>query len=64
MRDQVRSAFVFTVAAGRIAGIDLVMDEELLGALDIEIGAPPPPPLTFNQSHSWGYVSSSRQEEP
>jgi RNA polymerase sigma factor (sigma-70 family) len=38
VRGQVRSAFVFTIAAGRIAGIDLVMDDDHLGALDIEIG--------------------------
>ena len=34
MRDQVRSAFVFTIAGGKIAGIDLVMDDEQLGALE------------------------------
>jgi RNA polymerase sigma-70 factor (ECF subfamily) len=42
VRGQVRSAFVFTIAGGaeaKIAGIDLVMDDEHLGALDIEIGA-------------------------
>jgi RNA polymerase sigma-70 factor (ECF subfamily) len=38
VRGQVRSAFVFTIAGGRIIAIDLVMDEEHLGALDIEIG--------------------------
>ncbi len=38
VRGQVRSAFVFTIAGGKITGIDLVMDEEHLGALDIEIG--------------------------
>jgi len=38
VRGQVRSAFVFTIAGGRVAGIDLVMDDEHLGALDIEIG--------------------------
>jgi RNA polymerase sigma-70 factor, ECF subfamily len=44
VRGQVRSAFVFTIAGGRggagerITGIDLVMDDERLGALDIEIG--------------------------
>ena len=38
VRGQVRSAFVFTIAGGKITGIDLVMDEEQLGALDIEIG--------------------------
>jgi RNA polymerase sigma factor (sigma-70 family) len=37
VRGQVRSAFVFTIAGARIAGIDLVMDDEHLGALDIEI---------------------------
>jgi RNA polymerase sigma-70 factor (ECF subfamily) len=37
VRGQVRSAFVFTIAGGQITGIDLVMDEEQLGALDIEI---------------------------
>ncbi|HLK90671.1 MAG TPA: sigma-70 family RNA polymerase sigma factor [Polyangia bacterium] len=39
VRGQVRSAFVFTLAGGKIAGIDLVMDEEHLAALDIEITA-------------------------
>jgi RNA polymerase sigma-70 factor (ECF subfamily) len=38
VRDQVRSAFVFTIAGGEITAIDLVMDEDHLGALDIEIG--------------------------
>jgi len=38
VRGQVRSAFVFTIAGGRITGIDLVMDDQHLGALDIEIG--------------------------
>jgi RNA polymerase sigma-70 factor (ECF subfamily) len=38
VRGQVRSAFVFTIAGGQITGIDLVMDQEHLGALDIEIG--------------------------
>jgi RNA polymerase sigma-70 factor (ECF subfamily) len=38
VRGQVRSAFVFTIAGGKITGIDLVMDDEHLGALDIEIG--------------------------
>ena len=38
VRDQVRSAFVFTIAGGKISGIDLVMDDDHLGALDIEIG--------------------------
>jgi RNA polymerase sigma factor (sigma-70 family) len=47
VRGQVRSAFVFAIAGGaegagwaewKIAGIDLVMDDERLGALDIEIG--------------------------
>ena len=38
VRGQVRSAFVFTIAGGKVAGIDLVMDDEQLGALDIEIG--------------------------
>jgi len=38
VRGQVRSAFVFTIAGSTIAGIDLVMDDERLGALDIEIG--------------------------
>jgi hypothetical protein len=37
VRGQVRSAFVFTIAGPTIAGIDLVMDDEQLGALDIEI---------------------------
>jgi RNA polymerase sigma-70 factor (ECF subfamily) len=37
VRGQVRSAFVFTIAGGQITGIDLVMDEEHLAALDIEI---------------------------
>jgi RNA polymerase sigma-70 factor (ECF subfamily) len=37
VRGQVRSAFVFTIAGGRITGIDLVMDDEHLGAFDIEI---------------------------
>jgi hypothetical protein len=37
VRGQVRSAFVFAIAGGRIAGIDLVMDDDRLGALDIEI---------------------------
>jgi len=34
---QVLSAFVFTVDAGRITGIELVMDDEHLGALDIRL---------------------------
>ena len=38
VRGQVRSAFVFTIAGGQITGIDLVMDEEHLVALDIQIG--------------------------
>jgi len=38
VRGQVRSAFVFTIAGGKITGIDLVMDDRHLGALDIEIG--------------------------
>jgi RNA polymerase sigma factor (sigma-70 family) len=38
VRGQVRSAFVFAIAGGRIAGIDLVMDDERLGAMDVEIG--------------------------
>src|SRR5262245_58586254 len=38
VRDKVRSAFVFTIAGGKITGIDLIMDEEHLAALDIEIG--------------------------
>jgi RNA polymerase sigma factor (sigma-70 family) len=38
VRGQVRSAFVFTIAGGKITGIDLIMDEEHLGALDIQIG--------------------------
>jgi hypothetical protein len=41
VRGQVRSAFVFAItggSGGRITGIDLVMDDERLGALDIEIG--------------------------
>jgi len=38
VRDKVRSAFVFTIAGGRITGIDLVMNDEHLAALDIEIG--------------------------
>jgi RNA polymerase sigma-70 factor (ECF subfamily) len=38
VRDQVRSAFVFTIVGGKITGIDLVMDDDHLGALDIEIG--------------------------
>jgi RNA polymerase sigma factor (sigma-70 family) len=38
VRGQVRSAFVFTIAGGKITGIELVMDDEHLGALDIEIG--------------------------
>jgi RNA polymerase sigma factor (sigma-70 family) len=38
VRDQVRSAFVFTIAGGRITAIDLVMDEEHLSTLDIDIG--------------------------
>jgi RNA polymerase sigma-70 factor (ECF subfamily) len=38
VRGQVRSAFVFTIAGGKITGIDLVMDDAHLGALDIEIG--------------------------
>jgi RNA polymerase sigma-70 factor (ECF subfamily) len=37
VRGQVRSAFVFTIAGGKITGIDLVMDEEHLAALEIEI---------------------------
>jgi RNA polymerase sigma-70 factor (ECF subfamily) len=37
VRGQVRSAFVFTIAGGKITGIDLVMDDDHLGALDIEI---------------------------
>jgi len=37
VRGQVRSAFVFTVAGGKITSIDLVMDDEHLGALDIEL---------------------------
>jgi len=36
VRDQVRSAFVFTIAGGKITGIDLVMDDDHLGALDID----------------------------
>jgi RNA polymerase sigma-70 factor, ECF subfamily len=39
VRGQVRSAFVFSIAGGKITGIDLVMDEGHLGQLDIEIGA-------------------------
>ena len=41
VRGQVRSAFVFTIAGGKIGkitGIDLVMDEAHLGELDIQIG--------------------------
>jgi RNA polymerase sigma-70 factor, ECF subfamily len=38
VRGQVRSAFVFTIAGDRIAAIDLVMDDEHLGALDVAIG--------------------------
>jgi RNA polymerase sigma-70 factor, ECF subfamily len=38
VRGQVRSAFVFTITGGKITGIDLVMDDEHLGALEIEIG--------------------------
>jgi len=38
VRGQVRSAFVFTIADGKITGIDLVMDDQHLGALDVEIG--------------------------
>ena len=38
VRDQVRSAFVFTIVGGTITGIDLVMDDDHLGALDIEMG--------------------------
>jgi RNA polymerase sigma-70 factor (ECF subfamily) len=38
VRGQVRSAFVFTIAGGKITGIDLVMDEGHLGELDIQIG--------------------------
>jgi RNA polymerase sigma-70 factor (ECF subfamily) len=37
VRGQVRSAFLFTIAGGKITGIDLVMDDERLGALDIDI---------------------------
>jgi RNA polymerase sigma factor (sigma-70 family) len=37
VRGQVRSAFVFTIAGGKITGIDLVMDDDHLAALDIEI---------------------------
>jgi RNA polymerase sigma-70 factor (ECF subfamily) len=37
VRGQVRSAFVFTIAAGQITGIDLVMDEAHLGELEIQI---------------------------
>jgi hypothetical protein len=38
MRGQVRSAFVFAIAAGKISGIDLVMDDQELAALDIQLG--------------------------
>src|SRR4029077_5316280 len=38
VRGQVRSAFVFTIAGGKITGIDLVMDDEHLGGVDVEIG--------------------------
>jgi hypothetical protein len=38
VRGQVRSAFVFTIAGGRITGIDLVMDDDHLGEMDVEIG--------------------------
>jgi RNA polymerase sigma-70 factor (ECF subfamily) len=38
VRGQVRSAFVFTIAGGKITGIDLVMDDAHLAALDIDIG--------------------------
>jgi hypothetical protein len=37
VRGQVRSAFVFTIAGGKITGIELVMDDEHLRALDIDI---------------------------
>jgi RNA polymerase sigma-70 factor (ECF subfamily) len=37
VRGQVRSAFVFTMAGGKITGIDLVMDQDHLAELDIEI---------------------------
>ena len=37
VRGQVRSAFVFTIWDGKIAGIDLVMDEDRLGALAIDL---------------------------
>ncbi|HVY37298.1 MAG TPA: RNA polymerase subunit sigma-70, partial [Polyangia bacterium] len=37
MGGQVLSAFVFTIAAGTISGIDLVMDDERLGTLDIRL---------------------------
>ncbi|HVZ73480.1 MAG TPA: sigma-70 family RNA polymerase sigma factor [Polyangia bacterium] len=38
LRGQVRSAFVFTTDGGKITGIDLVMDADHLGALNIEMG--------------------------
>jgi hypothetical protein len=37
MRGQVRAAFVFTIAHGKIAGIDLVMPPAHLVELDVEI---------------------------
>jgi RNA polymerase sigma-70 factor (ECF subfamily) len=37
VRGQVRSAFVFTIAGGKITGIDLMMDDDHLSTLDIEM---------------------------
>jgi len=39
VRGRPRSAFVFTIADGRILAIDLIMERELLGELDIVIAS-------------------------